>query len=37
VNLLQNELERETGRAKALSVELQILLALRFYASGAFF
>jgi hypothetical protein len=35
-DLVRNDLERETKRAKALSVEVQVLLALRFFASGAF-
>ncbi|XP_061193223.1 putative nuclease HARBI1 [Saccostrea echinata] len=36
VELLSEDLERATKRSHALSVEQQILMALRFYASGSF-
>ena len=35
-NLLKNDLERPTHRSSALSVQQQVLLTLRFYASGSF-
>ena len=35
-DLLREDLERDCGRAMALTVEMQVLLALRFFASGAF-
>lgn len=35
-DLLREDLERATSRSHALSVEVQVLIALRFYASGAF-
>ena len=35
-DLLRERLERETGRSHSLSVEFQVLIALRFFASGAF-
>ena len=34
--ILQNDLQRETKRNQALSPTLQILVALRFFASGSF-
>ncbi|MCL4152130.1 UNVERIFIED_CONTAM: hypothetical protein GTU68_046450 [Idotea baltica] len=35
-NLLENELQHQTGRGRALSTSLQILTALRYLASGSF-
>ena len=35
-DLLREDLERATTRSHALSAEVQVLIALRFYASGAF-
>ncbi|VDH94751.1 Hypothetical predicted protein [Mytilus galloprovincialis] len=35
-NLLRDKLQQPTKRSQALSVELQVLIALRFYATGNF-
>ncbi|XP_064652596.1 putative nuclease HARBI1 [Lineus longissimus] len=35
-DLVREDLERASGRSMALTVEIQVLLALRFFASGAF-
>ena len=36
VNLLRNDLQRVTRRNHALTVETQVLIALRFFACGSF-
>lgn len=35
-DLVRKDIEKDTERSKALTVEEQVLLALRFYASGSF-